>query len=636
MILSKDLIFLSSLIFLKVSAAFKIPTGSPWINIAPKSVYTRALGPISEMDTITVPYISKFPFFPKFVDPKMMISKKTDLLTNLFGNLGSAYPMSFKSFIPYTISGSSIYNTVDEPQLLGKNNVDDDTYSYKRGIFNPFSFKSFDPMNSKFESTSQFSNLNTLPDYSMKNDFSHKKRSVDKSSVSNLKSIMNNNKSETKDLGFSSLYPTLAPIFEEPEEYINTKKIQSTTVPKQYLSGMFEPYDLIGTFDPMVDPSMFIIKKSAFLDNLFKNIAITTPLTSTETPTTKNTIVPSDFWLPSGIPNPIVYNEKVIKFLNRLFENLKLNKTMTFNDDNMNVDKNVARSIVSDENNTQVKITRSVEDLSSINAAKDSIVNNILSELSDLKSNMITTMNDLISYEKSITSLSPTKSSKSFDPSSWSKSLVNGVFPFQQKMAILSQVFDMLTNLQKNITLEIQNVIKTKIISPERFFNANYPIINDVFSNDMPINMSLLDAIKYKLDTLNYGMPVSYIPSFDKFGSKMIRTLLENPPFWISYPKNIANIKQEVKSDIESLMNKENNFNQKQTRSVKMQIHQGYQSLPIGSIESVQTDRKSVSEHQGEEIKLFDINNYEDINKWANWMKYLKNKYRGHQHHNHH
>lgn len=560
-------------------------------------VYARALGPISEMDTITVPYISKSPFFPKFVDPKIMISKKTDLLTNLFGNLGSAYPMSFKSFIPYAISGSSIYSTVDKSQLLGKNNVDDDTHLYKRGIFNPFNSKSFDPMNSKFESISQFSNLNTLPDYSMKNDFSHKKRSIDKSSVANLKSIMNNNKSETKGLGFPSLSPTLAPIFEEPEEDINIKKIESATEPKQYLSEMFEPYDLIG---PMVDPSMFIIKKSAFLDNLFKNIAITPSLTSTEAPTTKNTIVPSDFWLPSGIPNPIVYNEKVTEFLNKLFENLKLNKTMTFNDDNMKV-KNVARSIISDKDNTQVKIARSVEDLSSINAAKDSIVNSILSELSDLKSNMITTMNDLISYEKSITS--PTKSFKSFDPSSWSKSLINGVFPFQQKMAILSQVFDMLTNLQKNITLEIQNVIKTKIISPERFFNANYPIINDVFSSSMPINMSLLDAIKYKLDTLDYGMPVSYIPSFDKFGSKMVRTLLKNSPFWISYPKNIANIKQEIKS--ESLMNEKNNFNQKQTRSVKMQIHQGYQSLPIDSIESVQTDGQSTSEHQGEEIKLF-------------------------------
>lgn len=118
MILPKDLILLSSLIFLRVSAAFKISTRSPWINITPKPVYARALGPISEMDTITVPYISKSPFFPKFVDPKIMISKKTDLLTNLFGNLGSAYPMSFKSFIPYAISGSSIYSTVDKSQLL--------------------------------------------------------------------------------------------------------------------------------------------------------------------------------------------------------------------------------------------------------------------------------------------------------------------------------------------------------------------------------------------------------------------------------------------------------------------------------------------------------------------------------------
>lgn len=36
MILPKDLILLSSLIVLRISAAFKIPTESPWINIAPK------------------------------------------------------------------------------------------------------------------------------------------------------------------------------------------------------------------------------------------------------------------------------------------------------------------------------------------------------------------------------------------------------------------------------------------------------------------------------------------------------------------------------------------------------------------------------------------------------------------------
>ena len=51
---------------------------------------SRGLGPppVSGIGTITVPYKPKSPMFPKFVDPKMMISKKTDLLSNLFGGLG--------------------------------------------------------------------------------------------------------------------------------------------------------------------------------------------------------------------------------------------------------------------------------------------------------------------------------------------------------------------------------------------------------------------------------------------------------------------------------------------------------------------------------------------------------------------
>lgn len=40
------------------------------------------------MGTINVPYMPKSPMFPKFVDPKMMIAKKTEFLGNLFGGLG--------------------------------------------------------------------------------------------------------------------------------------------------------------------------------------------------------------------------------------------------------------------------------------------------------------------------------------------------------------------------------------------------------------------------------------------------------------------------------------------------------------------------------------------------------------------
>lgn len=53
------------------------------------SVYERSIGP--GLDTIQVPFSSKTsPFFPKFVDPKSMIAKKTDMLTNMFGGYDPA------------------------------------------------------------------------------------------------------------------------------------------------------------------------------------------------------------------------------------------------------------------------------------------------------------------------------------------------------------------------------------------------------------------------------------------------------------------------------------------------------------------------------------------------------------------
>ncbi|XP_076171429.1 uncharacterized protein LOC143148711 isoform X1 [Ptiloglossa arizonensis] len=646
MFLPKGLILFPSFIVLTVSAAVKTPTGTAWTNFASKPVYSRALGPpTSEMDTITVPYMPKSSsLFPKFVDPKIMISKKTDLLSNLFGGLGPAYPMSFKPFTPYT--GSTLYSTADESQLLNsltKSNIEDGSVSYKRGIFGPFSSKPFGSMSPKFGPMSQFAELNTIPDYNMKSDFSRRRRSTDESSLTKLRSIMDSGKPETKDLGPPPPYPILAPISEEPEDEVNLslQKMESATAPKQYLPGMFAP------FGPMIDPSMFIAKKSTFLDTLFKNLATSTPSPAlTEAPTTKSTIVPPDFWFPSSmVPNPTDYTEKVGDFLDKLFDTLKLNKTtITNKSDSTSIKNDLARSIKSDEGTTQAKIARSIDDLSSINAAKDTIVNSILSELGDLKSNMVTTMNDLVAYEKSAATISPKKPFKPFASSMWPKPTTDGTLPFQQKMTILSQVFDMLSDLQKNITLAVQNTINAKIASTdasEGTITANYPLMtNDILSptDSIPINMSFLDAIKSKLGALDYEMPGSYTTS-DKFGPKMVRTLQKSPAsFWVSYPEDTAAVgKQQVDSDTESLINEENNSNRKQeTRGVQMQMHQGYQSLPTGSIESVQAGGGSTPGHQGGGIKLFDTSDYEDTNKWTNWMEYLRNYYQGHKHHNHH
>ncbi|XP_029032588.2 uncharacterized protein LOC114871171 isoform X2 [Osmia bicornis bicornis] len=596
---------------LVASAAVKIPTKTPWTSSASKSVYSRAIGPPMGMDTITVPYMGKSPFFPKFVDPKMMISKKTDLLSNLFGGLGPAYPPGFKPYMPYGASGPSLYSAADATQMfnaMSKNSADEGNGPYKRGIFGPFSAKPFSPMGSKFGPMSKYSGFNTIPDYSMENEFSRKRRSIDESPVAKLRSIMDAGIPETKNFGPPPPYPTLAPISEEPEDEVNVllKKMGGGTAPKQYLPGMFGP------FGPVVDPSMFMAKKSAFLDTLFKNLATsTTPSPAdmvTATSTEKSTIVPPDFWFPTSIiPTPTEYNDKVEQFLDKLFETLKINKTAASSEDESAFKNDFTRSATFDEDIVQSKIARSAEDLSSINAAKDTIVDTILAELGDLKSNMVTTMNDLISYEKTASPTSSKKPFKSFGPGMWPgmKPAPNGMLPFQQKMAILSRVFDMLTDLQKNITSAIQNVVKAKISSVAPQGSGTYPSMLNDFTT--PVNISLLDAIKQRLDSLDYGMPMAYNPSFSQFESKMARSLSKGPSsFWGSYPEDSANIKRQVDSDTESLISKNANFDQKQqARSVKMQMHQGYQSLPAGAIESVQAGGGSVPGHQGGGIKLF-------------------------------
>ncbi|XP_031826589.2 uncharacterized protein LOC116424391 [Nomia melanderi] len=677
MLLVKSFSLFTCLIVLTAGAAVKTPAETVWTNIASKPVYSRALGPPpSTIDTITVPYMPKSPLFPKFVDPKMMISKKTDLLSNLFGGLGPAYPTGsvypmaptypmapFKPFMPYTVaSGPTLYGTANEASLssLDKSKIEDDNIPYKRGIFGPFSSPTpfgpmspkFGPMSSKFGSMnpmSQYSELNTIPNYSMKSDFSRKRRSIDESSLTKLRSIMDGSKSETKDLIPPPPYPTLAPISEESEEDINLllQKVGSATAPKQYLPGMFGPFS---PFAPIMDPSMFIAKKSAFLDTLFKNLATTTPTpaTSTEIPTTKSTIVPPDFWFPSSmIPSPDEYGSKVNDFLDKLFESLKLNKTAVSSDsDSTSMKSDFLRSVKFDEEDMQTKVARSIDDLSSINAAKDAIVDSILTELGDLKSNMVATMNDLVTYEKSVSGTATKKPFKPFAPGIWPKPITDGTLPFQQKMATLSQVFDMLSDLQKNITLAVQNAIKTKVNSSgiSGSVNSANPILPDNAVSGAPINISLLDALKSKLGTLDYDMPNSYATMSDKFGPIMTRTLQKTPgSFWVSYPEE----KREVDSDSKPLINGETNMIHKQeTRGVKMQMHQGYQSLPAGSIESVQAGGGSMPGHQGGGIKLFiqmpvlpsmqDINNYEEPNKWTNWMDYLRSDYQGHRHHKHH
>ncbi|XP_011629474.1 uncharacterized protein LOC105421977 [Pogonomyrmex barbatus] len=661
MLRQKALLFSTCLLAFAASSILAFPPGAPWTNFVSKPVYSRALGPPGGMDTISVPYMPKSPFVPKFVDPKMFISKKTDMLSNLFGGLGPvAYNIAdTKPIMPYgssldsANSASSIFNKRDMVQDGKEKMIDSDMY--KRGMFGPFASKfgpmsSMGPMGPKF-GFSSFSSSEMMPDFMDKTSFSRKRRSIGAPSSTDINTIPG-----------SSSYPKII-------ESMSATKSVADDAPKEYLPGMFGPFGPGGpfgiggpfeiggsfgpssssgpsSFGPVVDPSAIIAKKSAFLDTLFKNLATSTPATTTEVPTPKSTIVPPSFWIPSSIiPGPTEYTDKVSDFLDKLFDSIKLNATASEASDGSDAKSDFMRSLKLDDISSD-KIARSLDD-ASIAAAKDTIVDIILSELGELKSDMMATLNDLIAYEKAAAAAATTTTKKPFKPFAgifpFAKPTVDPTLPFQQRMAVLSQVFDMLTDLQRNISVIAKNATTSTSDNPEL---PKVPLAASTIGASS-INDTLLNAILKKISAIETVTPASYSVSYPasypniKTNPIMSRALSKGPTsFWVSYPdpNSASAVKRQVDDDSLPYFEYENNNDRhdhrQYTRGVQMQMHQGYQSLPAGSVESVQAGGGSTPGHQGGGIKLLDSNTYE--NKWADWMQYHKNEYQDRRHHHNH
>lgn len=556
-------------------------------------VYSRSLGPPAGIDTISVPYMPKSPLFPKFVDPKMLISKKTDLLSNLFGGLGPvAYNIpDTKPIASYGASGPSLGNAGVANVLL------DGTQSssmYKRGMFGPFASK-LGPMGGpKFGPPWS----ETLPDY--KTASFRKKRSVVPPFADDTNSVLDGKTDASQIV-----------------ESLSAIESTADDTPKQYLPGMFGPFGSSGSFGPfgpfgpVVDPSAFVAKKSAFLDTLFKNLATSTPPSAiTDAPPPKSTIVPPSYWVPSSvIPGPTEYASKVSDFLDKLFDSLNLNATAADDSDAKN---DFLRSLKPDDVSPN-KIARSLNDASSIVAAKDAIVDTILSELSDLKSNMLDTLNDLITYQKTAAAAAAASTKKPFKPFAgvfpFAKPTVDPTLPFKQRMTVLSQVFDMLTDLQRNITEAAKNAT---IASPDTENDSESSKIPSASGGiDTPsINATLLNAVLKRISAIQSADSTYYPVNPVKQSPIVNRALLkETPSPWMPFSKNLAPaVKRQVNDDLSPYLEYEDSNDQhdhrQYTRGVQMQMHQGYQSLPAGSVESVQAGGGSTPGHQGGGIKL--------------------------------
>lgn len=575
-------------------------------------VYSRSLGPPLGMDTISVPYAPKSPLFPKFVDPKMLISKKTDMLSNLFGGLGPvAYNMpDTEPIASYGARGLPLDNAGGANALLdGK----ESSSMYKRGMFGPFAPK-FGSMSPKFGPVISSSLPKTLPDY--KTASFRKKRGIVPSFADDTSSTLNG-KADPSQI----------------TESMSVIKSTANDMPGMFgpfgPSGLFGSSESFGPLGPVVDPSAFIAKKSAFLDTLFKNLATSTPASpTTDVLAPKSTVVPPSFWMPSSvIPSPTEYTTKVSDFLNKLFDSLNLNATAA---DGSDAKSDFLRSVKSDDISPN-KIARSLNDASSIAAAKDAIVDVILSELGDLKSNMLETLNDLIAYEKTAAAAAST-TKKPFKPFAsvfpFAKPTVDPTLPFKQRMDVLSQVFDMLTDLQRNITAAAKSATTASSDTENNLEPPKIPLDASDAIDASSINNTLLNAVLKKISALDSASPVFYPVNSIKGSPITSRTLPEEPTSWLSYSKNLASTaKRQVDDDLLPYLEYENSDGQhnhrQYTRGVQMQMHQGYQSLPAGSVESVQAGGGSTPGHQGGGIKLLvsvsatreEIYNFNKINQ---------------------
>ncbi|XP_051166280.1 collagen alpha-1(VIII) chain-like isoform X2 [Leptopilina boulardi] len=397
------------------------------------------------------------------------------------------------------------------------------------------------------------------------------------------------------------------------------------------MAGPFGP--MAGPFGPMAGPGIAMSKKAAFLDTLFKNLATTPSPAVTDVPVPKTTIVPPNFWLPSSvIPGPTEYSQKVSKFLDKLFSQLALNASL-----NSTAPDNSA--------DATVKVARSVDDFTKIADAKDSIVDSILTELGAIKGNMIATMTDLINYEKSV-AFNPLlkKPSKNLATNLWPSPTVDATMPFQQRMILLGQVFDMLTALQKNITTSAQAAMKAQLAATEAPVESTYyPPVEALppsffpSSNSPVFNTTLLDAIRNKLSSITFPSSSAAASSSPSGFGFVPPKFARNSPssFWVSHSSNDATSKREVPEEQDVLF--QDFYRNNQTpRGVKMQMHQGYQSMPPGAIETVQAGGNSVPGHQGGGINLHDMNYNNYGKKWAEWGDYVKNQFEGNRHHHNH
>lgn len=456
--------------------------------------------------------------------------------------------------------------------------------------------------------------------------------------------------------------------------------VKPTIVPPGFWvpTTVTKPVGLFGPSVPVVDPAQFVDKKTAFLNTLFSTLNIT--------------VTPAPVTTPEPTLDPVTeYQQKVADFLDKLFTAIinstsddatAAKRTLTAADKTANED---LKNFLGEENgvydsttNLEDKInTRAADEsgpftrrgtdgandtsssatqqlpVDALLSAKDKVVNAIIAQMGGIKNNILDTLAELLAKQKEAAATpAPTKKpGPPFGPggpfgiggpfSPWAKTSATTTTPkptpdpepFQQKVEFLGQLFDTLTQLEKDVTEALnQAVSEAAAAAATTATIPTTPEIKPTVATSQTKNgTTLIDLIRSKLIELsNTSAPsqttgqATLTQQVPKYARAIKPTLpypaptIVDPSFWI--PDTAAG----APLGPEYYIGKTNSFLSKlfaskaatagdddgtatdnQARSIKMALHQGYQSLPPGAEEFLQAGGGSTPQkHEGGGLKL--------------------------------
>lgn len=285
-------------------------------------------------------------------------------------------------------------------------------------------------------------------------------------------------------------------------------------------------------------------------------------------------------------------------------------------------------------------------------SAKDKVVDTIIAEMGGIKNNILDTLAELLAKQKAAAvtpapAPAPKKPGPPFGPGGpfgiggsfgpWAKLAAATTTPkptpdpepFQKKVEFLGQVFDTLTKLEKDVT-EALNQAVIEAAAVKAAATPTTPETKPTAAASHTKNgTDLIDLIRSKLIELANSSKPSETPGqatlsqVPKYARAIKPTLPDpapatvDPAFWTpdtaaGVPVGPAYYVGKTQSFLNNLFSRklatageDETAAANKVRSIKMAVHQGYQSLPPGTEELVQAGGGSTPEqHEGGGIKL--------------------------------